>query len=156
MSVRTIAGLAAAAFLVIAAQAGAAPEAALSPAGKAAAAAVGGAPCSAGTRAFAARPRVAASLHTYDDFIEDSGAAPDFCASNFVTNDNEAIMIGLHIHNRSGFAAGDAYAISSTPTGTQRPAAEARSTRSRSTPRARTSTGGRARRARRWAPIRCP
>jgi hypothetical protein len=51
------------------------------------------------------------TLATYDDFIEDAGAAPDFCASNFVTNDNEAMLMGMHIHNRSSFAANDLYAI---------------------------------------------
>lgn len=56
-------------------------------------------------RAGAAAPR------TYDDLIEDSGSAPDFCAANLITNDNETITIGIHVHNRSGFAAGDQYGI---------------------------------------------
>ena len=53
----------------------------------------------------------AAAPSTYDDNIEDSGGAPDFCASNFVTNDSDTITIGIHVHNRSGFASGDAYGI---------------------------------------------
>jgi hypothetical protein len=51
------------------------------------------------------------ALRTYDDAIEDSGNSPDFCAAEFITNDNQAITIGIHAHNRSGFVAGDAYGV---------------------------------------------
>ena len=52
------------------------------------------------------------TLHSYDDYIEDVATAPDICGSNVVTNDNlGAITIAMHIHDRSGFAAGDGYHI---------------------------------------------
>jgi hypothetical protein len=51
------------------------------------------------------------ALRTYDDFIDDSGNAPDFCAQEIVTNDGQTITIGIHAHNRSGFEAGDTYTI---------------------------------------------
>ena len=53
----------------------------------------------------------APAFRTYDDPIEDSGSAPDFCASELVTNDNQAITIGIHAHNRSGIAPGDVYSV---------------------------------------------
>src|SRR5712691_5114644 len=53
----------------------------------------------------------AAAFTSYDDFIGDSGNAPDFCAGEFVTNDNQTITIGIHAHNRAGFAPGDSYSI---------------------------------------------
>ena len=54
----------------------------------------------------------ASGIHAYDDYIEDVVSAPDICASNIVTNDNlGAITIGLHIHDRSGFRAGDGYSV---------------------------------------------
>lgn len=65
--------------------------------------------------AHAARAHSAAGasgIHSYDDHIEDVVSAPDICAANIVTNDNlGAITIGLHIHDRSGFRAGDGYSI---------------------------------------------
>jgi len=51
------------------------------------------------------------ALRTYDDDIEDSGNAPDFCAAEFVTNDNHTITMGIHAHNRSGFENGDSYGV---------------------------------------------
>jgi hypothetical protein len=51
------------------------------------------------------------ALRTYDDAIEDSGNSPDFCAAEFITNDNRVITIGIHAHNRSGFVAGDTYGV---------------------------------------------
>jgi hypothetical protein len=51
------------------------------------------------------------ALRTYDDDIEDSGVAPDFCATQFMTNDNHVITIGIHAHNRSGFESGDSYGV---------------------------------------------
>jgi hypothetical protein len=51
------------------------------------------------------------ALRTYDDNIEDSGNAPDFCASELVTNDRTTITLGIHAHNRTGFIAGDAYTV---------------------------------------------
>lgn len=54
----------------------------------------------------------ASGINSYDDFIEDVVSAPDICAANIVTNDNlGAITIGLHIHDRSAFRAGDGYSI---------------------------------------------
>jgi hypothetical protein len=54
----------------------------------------------------------ASSLHSYDDHIEDVVSAPDVCAMNFVTNDNEGtITMALHIHDRSRFSAGDSYRV---------------------------------------------
>jgi hypothetical protein len=52
------------------------------------------------------------SPSTYDDTVEDAGAAPDFCAANLITNDNEgAITIALHMHNRAGYEVGDVYEL---------------------------------------------
>jgi hypothetical protein len=110
MSIRTMACLAAAAVLVVTAQAGAAPAAGLSAAAQAAAASVARGPCGVGTRSLASVTG-ATSLRVFNDFIEDAGGAPDYCAANFVTNDNEAITIGAHIHNRNGFVSGDVYAL---------------------------------------------
>ena len=55
--------------------------------------------------------RTLAAFTGYDDPIEDAGDAPDFCAGEAVTNDNRAIMIGVHAHNRSGLDPGDSYGI---------------------------------------------
>jgi hypothetical protein len=52
-----------------------------------------------------------ASPAIYDDFIEDSGSAPDFCGEDLVTNDNQTITMAIHVHNRDGFATGDGYAV---------------------------------------------
>ena len=74
-----------------------------------------GATAGCGQVGHAGRARVFASytpaLRTYDDNIEGSGNAPDFCADELVTNDNGAITIGIHAHNRSGFVAGDTYTV---------------------------------------------
>lgn len=51
------------------------------------------------------------AFRSYDDNIGDSGNAPDFCASEFVTNDNTTLTLGIHAHNRTGFVAGDSYSI---------------------------------------------
>jgi hypothetical protein len=51
------------------------------------------------------------ALHSYDDYIEDVMAAPDICAANIVTNDNQVITIGMHAHDRTAFAEGDAYSV---------------------------------------------
>jgi len=51
------------------------------------------------------------ALRTYDDAIGDSANAPDFCASELVTNDSRVIEMGIHAHNRSGFVAGDSYTV---------------------------------------------
>jgi hypothetical protein len=51
--------------------------------------------------------RTLAALTSYDDEIEDSGNAPDFCGGEAVTNDHQRIMIGIHAHNRSGLVPGD-------------------------------------------------
>jgi hypothetical protein len=51
------------------------------------------------------------ALHSYDDYIEDVQSAPDICASNIVTNDNLAVVMGMHVHDRSGFSANDGYRI---------------------------------------------
>src|SRR5262245_28924076 len=59
-------------------------------------------------RRLSARP---SAIHSYDDFIEDVAGAPDICAQNVVTNDNVAIIIGLHVHDRSGFSTGDGYSV---------------------------------------------
>ena len=64
--------------------------------------------CGPGNHTFALAS-YAPALKTYDDPIEDSGNAPDFCASELVTNDNEAITIGIHAHNRSAVMPGDSY-----------------------------------------------
>jgi hypothetical protein len=52
-----------------------------------------------------------ASLTTYDDPIQDSGAAPDFCAGEMVTNDNEDVTFGIHAHNRDSVRNGDSYSV---------------------------------------------
>ena len=52
-----------------------------------------------------------ATLHQYDDYIEDVVSAPDICASNVVTNDNVSITLGVHIHDRTAFAPSDGYRI---------------------------------------------
>jgi hypothetical protein len=51
------------------------------------------------------------ALRSYDDNIEDSGNAPDFCASELVTNDSVTVTMGIHAHNRTGFSAGDSYTV---------------------------------------------
>jgi hypothetical protein len=51
------------------------------------------------------------ALRSYDDNIQDSGNAPDFCASELVTNDSTTITMGIHAHNRTGFVAGDSYSV---------------------------------------------
>jgi hypothetical protein len=51
------------------------------------------------------------AYRTYDDFVIDSGNAPDFCAGEFVTNDNHVITLGMHVDNRLGLESGDAYAV---------------------------------------------
>ncbi len=56
-------------------------------------------------------PMHMATLHQYDDYIEDVVSAPDICASNVVTNDNLAITLGVHIHDRAAFAPSDSYRI---------------------------------------------
>jgi hypothetical protein len=58
-------------------------------------------------------PRLARGtrLHSYDDYIEDVVSAPDICASNVVTNDNEVFTIFVHLHDRSAFAALDSYRV---------------------------------------------
>ena len=56
-------------------------------------------------------PASASALSQYDDFIEDVVAAPDICGANLITNDNVAITMGVHIHDRSGFSALDSYRI---------------------------------------------
>jgi hypothetical protein len=62
--------------------------------------------------AGAQRTLAAASVYTeYDDDIEDAGDAPDFCGSEVITNDNQAVTIGIHVHNRSRFEEADNYAI---------------------------------------------
>jgi hypothetical protein len=64
-----------------------------------------------GSAAVLAQYTYTPAIRAYDDPVGDSGNAPDFCAAEFVTNDNEAVMIGIHAHNRSGYVAGDGYAI---------------------------------------------
>lgn len=66
-----------------------------------------GASCANGSRTLAA----AKTLTEYNDDIEDAGNAPDFCGDEIVTNDNETVTIGIHVHNRSGFTPGDSYSI---------------------------------------------
>lgn len=51
------------------------------------------------------------ALRSYDDNIEDSGNAPDFCASELATNDSTTITLGIHAHNRTAFVADDSYAV---------------------------------------------
>jgi hypothetical protein len=57
-----------------------------------------------------AHPRISA-LRLFDDFIEDVATAPDICAANLITNDNESIMIAMHIHDRPDFAVGEVYSV---------------------------------------------
>jgi len=65
-------------------------------------------PHNAQARGFASyRPAV----RTYDDPIEDSGNAPDFCAAELVTNDSTTITVGIHAHNRDALEAGDTYGL---------------------------------------------
>jgi len=52
-----------------------------------------------------------AVLRFYDDGIHDVVSAPDICTSNFVTNDNRRITIGLHVYGRSSFSWSDVYSI---------------------------------------------
>jgi hypothetical protein len=59
-------------------------------------AAASNASCHSAGRSLAALTR-ASRLTNYDDFIGDSGSAPDFCASETVTNDNQTITIGIWI-----------------------------------------------------------
>ncbi len=56
-------------------------------------------------------PARGAALQEYDDDILDVVSAPDICMANVVTNDNRAITMGIHIHDRSGFVALDTYRI---------------------------------------------
>ena len=56
-------------------------------------------------------PTSASALRQYDDYILDVVSAPDICGANLVTNDNVAITMGVHIHDRFGFAALDTYRI---------------------------------------------
>jgi hypothetical protein len=67
-------------------------------------------PCGGGNPTFVPAS-YAPALKTYDDAIEDSGDAPDFCASELVTNDNQTVTIGIHAHNRSAVLAGDSYGV---------------------------------------------
>lgn len=78
----------------------------------AAGAANGGAGCAAKASQRASSISTGTSaLQTYDDYIEDVQSAPDICAMNLVTNDNESITMAMHIHDRSAFAAGETYSI---------------------------------------------
>jgi len=52
-----------------------------------------------------------ASVTKYDDPIQDSGAAPDYCAGEMVTNDNEDVTFGIHAHNREAIQNGDSYSV---------------------------------------------
>ena len=56
-------------------------------------------------------PAHSAALQQYDDEILDVESAPDICMANVVTNDNHAITLGIHLHDRLGFAALDTYSI---------------------------------------------
>ena len=95
--------------------AGAAAIAIAATVGVAGSAAAGTRGCIAAASEFAAgttQVARATALHSYDDYIEDVVSAPDICAANVVTNDNVGkITIGLHIHDRDGFAAGDGYLL---------------------------------------------
>ena len=51
------------------------------------------------------------ALQEYDDNILDVRSAPDICMSNLVTNDNLVFTMAIHIHDRTAFAAGDAYRV---------------------------------------------
>jgi hypothetical protein len=52
-----------------------------------------------------------ASTQRFDDHVEDVLDAPDIGAVNLVTNDNEAITVGMQIHDRTAFGGTDAYSI---------------------------------------------
>src|SRR5919108_2724387 len=66
--------------------------------------------CAPASRSLASHTR-AQSPQTFDDYIEDT-SGPDICGQNVITNDNEGLLtIGLHIHNRDGFAANEAYGV---------------------------------------------
>jgi len=56
-------------------------------------------------------PTSTAVLHQYSDYIEDVASAPDICGSNVVTNDNVAITVAIHVHDRTAFAPADSYRI---------------------------------------------
>lgn len=56
-------------------------------------------------------PARGAALQEYDDGILDVVSAPDICMANVVTNDNQTITMGIHVHDRAGFAALDTYRI---------------------------------------------
>ena len=58
-----------------------------------------------------ASPARTSAPSAFDDYIEDVVTAPDICAANLVTNDNVAITLGVHIHDRSAFDATDTYRI---------------------------------------------
>lgn len=64
----------------------------------------GATPCVRGSLGFA----TIAGPQTYNDVIEET-TGPDICAANVVTNDNESIVVGIHVHNRTGFQADDTY-----------------------------------------------
>ena len=51
------------------------------------------------------------ALSEYDDNIEDVVSAPDICMTNVVTNDNLVFTMGIHVHDRTGFAAGETYRV---------------------------------------------
>ena len=71
-----------------------------------------GAPCApSGSRLRSQRSTSSSTIHTYDDYIEDVQTAPDICSSNIVTNDNLALMMGVHIHDRPAFSVDDGYRI---------------------------------------------
>ena len=72
----------------------------------------GGAPCTpSGSRLRSQRSTSSSTIHSYDDFVEDVQSAPDICSSNIVTNDNLAVMMGIHIHDRPAFSVDDGYRI---------------------------------------------
>lgn len=58
-----------------------------------------------------ARTARSAALHRYDDHIEDVVSAPDICAANVVTNDNVAVTMAIHLHDRSTFNPLDSYSV---------------------------------------------
>ena len=71
-----------------------------------------GAPCTpSGSRLRSQRSTRSSTIHSYDDFVEDVQSAPDICSSNIVTNDNLAVMMGIHIHDRPAFSVDDGYRI---------------------------------------------
>jgi hypothetical protein len=57
------------------------------------------------------RPSHIAAFSQYDDNIEDVVSAPDICMTNVVTNDNHVFTMGIHIHDRTGFVAGETYRV---------------------------------------------